>query len=132
MRELAADHGALESNGRRALAGALLKVVRGPAWPELDTAAAIGGSRLLDLRIDQLESGVQPTLGSVPLRTAALSVLAVAFLVAGIATVLVALGGTRAALDPGDGGGAATAAMATLCALPWVAAGWILLKWRRG
>ncbi|MBW3672283.1 MAG: hypothetical protein KY432_11505, partial [Acidobacteria bacterium] len=41
---------------------ALLKVVRGPAWPELSTAAAIGGDELLEVRIAQLESGREPRI----------------------------------------------------------------------
>src|SRR5271165_2581003 len=41
-RELAADRRAVEVCGRRPLAGALLKVVRGPEWSELGVAAAIG------------------------------------------------------------------------------------------
>jgi Zn-dependent protease with chaperone function len=44
-RELAADRRAYRSCGRKPLAGALFKVVRGPSWPELQTAAAIGRFR---------------------------------------------------------------------------------------
>ncbi len=38
-REFAADRRAVAACGRRPLAGALLKVVRGPDWSELDIAA---------------------------------------------------------------------------------------------
>jgi len=63
-RELAADRRAVRACGHDPLVGALLKVVRGPAWGELQAAAAIGGSELLDLRIAQLESGSEPRLGA--------------------------------------------------------------------
>lgn len=61
-RELAADRLAVRRCGRKPLAGALLKVVRGPQWPELGVAAAIGGPELLDVRITQLETGTEPRL----------------------------------------------------------------------
>lgn len=63
-RELAADRRAVQACGRTPLVGALLKVVRGPAWSELDVAAAIGGPELLDLRVAQLESGREPRLAT--------------------------------------------------------------------
>src|SRR2546425_340684 len=59
-RELAADRRAVQACGRKPLVGALLKVVRGPSWSELEVAAAIGGPELLDLRVAQLESGREP------------------------------------------------------------------------
>ena len=134
MRELAADRVALESKGRRALAGALMKVVKGPAWSELRTAAAIGGPELLDVRIDQLESGAHPEPDRLPGRAIAASALAVVLLLAGFAAAVFALGGARDALDSGAGAsnGAATAAMAVLCALPWAGAAWVFLRWARG
>ncbi|MGH2726525.1 MAG: M56 family metallopeptidase, partial [Actinomycetota bacterium] len=61
-RELAADRRAVRSCGETALAGALYKVVRGPAWPELSQAAAIGGPELLDARVEQLETGSEPAV----------------------------------------------------------------------
>ena len=134
MRELAADHVALEAKGRRALAGALMKVVKGPAWPELRTAAAIGGPELLGIRIDQLESGAHPDLDRLPGRAIAVSVLALLLLVAGFAAAVFALGGVRDALGPGAAAtnGAPAAAMAALCALPSAAAAWVFLRWARG
>jgi Zn-dependent protease with chaperone function len=48
-REFAADRRAVRACGRRPLVGALLKVVRGPDWSELEGVAAIGGSELLDV-----------------------------------------------------------------------------------
>lgn len=62
--ELAADRHAVKACGRRPLAGALLKVVRGPHWNELDLATAIGHPELLGIRVSQLETGVEPKPGS--------------------------------------------------------------------
>ncbi len=59
-RELAADRRAVDMCGRRPLASALLKVARGPDWVELEDVAAIGGAALLDVRVAQLETGVEP------------------------------------------------------------------------
>jgi beta-lactamase regulating signal transducer with metallopeptidase domain len=61
-RELAADRRAARACGEPALAGALYKVVRGPTWPELSQAAAIGGPELLDARVEQLETGHEPAV----------------------------------------------------------------------
>lgn len=55
--ELAADRRAMAAAGRGALAGALHCVIRGPAWPEVDTAAALGEAHLLAARVEQLEGG---------------------------------------------------------------------------
>lgn len=55
-RELTADRFAIRRCGVRAVAGALLKVVETPQWGRHAAASAMG-SRLLDARIDQLESG---------------------------------------------------------------------------
>lgn len=68
-RELAADRSAVEAQGRGPLAGALYKVVRGPSWPELQAAAAIGGAELLDARVAQLESGTEPPLSGLRSRS---------------------------------------------------------------
>jgi Zn-dependent protease with chaperone function len=59
-RELAADRRAIALCGRRPLAGALLKVVRGPDWSEQASAAAISSPELLDVRLNQLETGSEP------------------------------------------------------------------------
>lgn len=61
-RELAADRRAMRACGEPALAGALYKVIRGPAWPELAQAAAIGGPETLDARVEQLETGSEPAV----------------------------------------------------------------------
>lgn len=56
-RELVADRWATQKCGRSAVAGALLKVVEGPAWAPAASAAGMGSKRLLSVRIDQLETG---------------------------------------------------------------------------
>lgn len=59
-REMAADRRAVSECGRRAVAGALLKVVDHPAWSAGAPAAAMGSARLLDARISQLEGAPPP------------------------------------------------------------------------
>jgi beta-lactamase regulating signal transducer with metallopeptidase domain len=72
-RELSADRCAARICGRPPLAGALLKVVRGPEWNDLDGVAAIGDPELLDVRVAQLETGTQPKLADVGMLRVALS-----------------------------------------------------------
>lgn len=79
-RELAADRRSLRDLGRPALAGALFKVVAGPGWHELDTAAAMAGSELLAVRVDQLEQGIEPPLPRLPVASVAFSALVLATL----------------------------------------------------
>lgn len=99
-RELAADRGALDACGRAPLAGALLKVVRGPGWRELGAAAAIGGRELLDARVAQLETGSEPRLERVAPTRLALSVLGVAALgLAAVAPLVLGPGGAEAVLS---------------------------------
>ena len=107
-RELAADRRSLRDSGRPALAGALFKVVAGPAWVELDAAAAMAGPELLAARVDQLELGTEPALPAVPRLAVALSGLVLAALGATVAAValqggmsMMSSGGTEAlsALD---------------------------------
>jgi hypothetical protein len=129
-RELAADRKAAESCGRKPLAGALLKVVRGPAWPELRTAAAIGGPELLDARVAQLETGTEPQVASIG-RRALCGTLAGALAMTGLFVASVAgFGGpsevanaTGAGLTPLDIAGA------FLCAAPWAAGIWLGFRW---
>lgn len=132
-RELAADRRAARACGRRPLAGALLKVVRGPAWPELSSAAAIGGSELLAARVAQLESGREPDAG-LSRRAVALSAAALALLAASFAGALVGLHGAgvgSAASRAGIEGGAAVAAMDLGCAVPLLMGGWLAWTWHR-
>lgn len=86
-RELAADRRSLRDSGRPALAGALFKVVAGPAWVELDAAAAMAAPELLAVRVDQLERGAEPALPVVPRLALALSGLVLAALGATVAAV---------------------------------------------
>jgi hypothetical protein len=129
-RELAADRRALASCGRTPLAGALLKVVRGPGWPELGAAAAIGGPELLDVRVAQLESGSEPRVASVSIPALLVSVVSIAALAVAFAATVVAVGGpdavareTGASLKPTD------VALGLVCAVPWVVAGFIAYGW---
>ncbi len=95
-RELAADRRAVRACGRKPLVGALMKVVRGPAWSELEVAAAIGGSELLDLRVSQLESGQEPRLEGLTLADGALSVLGGLAFVGVFVASIVGFGGSSA------------------------------------
>jgi Zn-dependent protease with chaperone function len=85
-RELAADRRAVDAYGPTPLAQALHRVVRGPRWQELKTAAAIGGPELLDARIAQLESGDEPDVAPVSASAAAVTVLALGALVWSLAS----------------------------------------------
>jgi Zn-dependent protease with chaperone function len=129
-RELAADRRALENCGRRPLAGALFKVVRGPRWPELGAAAAIGGPDLLDVRVAQLETGSEPRLARVSTAAVLLSLVGIAALTAAFVATVVGLGGpdavagdTGASLQPTD------VALALLCAVPWAIGGFAAYRW---
>jgi Zn-dependent protease with chaperone function len=129
-RELAADRRALESCGRRPVAGALFKVVRGPAWPELQTAAAIGGPELLDVRLAQLETGTEPRVATPTPGILLLSLVGALALVGLFVFSVVSFGGvsavahtTGANLRPLDIGGA------ILCVAPWAAAVWLGYRW---
>lgn len=127
-RELAADRAAVNATGVRALAGALFKVLDGPAWTDLSSAAALGGGAL-DRRIEQLEAGTEPSLPLVPRSARWLTALALAALV-GLFVLTVAGAGADAFAMSGSmptsgsgvamtvaGGLACTAAMATLAVL---------------
>ncbi len=75
-RELAADRRAIAAHGRNPLAAALYRVVVMPSWPELTAAAAMGGADVLDVRVEQLETGREPMLTSARWRARVLTVLA--------------------------------------------------------
>jgi Zn-dependent protease with chaperone function len=95
-RELAADRRAVHSCGRVPLAAALLKVVRGPEWTELEVATAIGGPELLDIRVAQLESGCEPPLAGLSVAGAVLSLLVVAAFGGAFVASVVGFGGPSA------------------------------------
>jgi beta-lactamase regulating signal transducer with metallopeptidase domain len=129
-RELAADRHAVERAGRKPLAGALFKVVRGPSWPELETAAAIGGPELLDVRVAQLESGAEPEVRG-PTRTAlALSLLGVVVLTGLFVISVATFGGPSAVADAtGVQLRLIDIAGVVLCAAPWAAGTWLGYRW---
>jgi Zn-dependent protease with chaperone function len=85
--ELAADRRAIATCGRRPLAGALMKVVRGPQWRELDVAASLGGVELLNVRLAQLETGVAPSLKGFGLIPATISLLVLLALLASVSSL---------------------------------------------
>lgn len=131
-RELAADRRALARCGRRPLAGALLKVVETPRWPELSTAAAIGGADLLGVRIAQLETGGEPPAAAIDPRLIALSAAGAATLTAVFVLAVVGFGGADAVLQetmPGASVGVLDVALGLACLLPWIGAGWIAYRW---
>ncbi len=123
-RELAADRHSLRDLGRPALAGALFKVVAGPGWGELETAAAMAGPELLAMRIDQLERTAEPDLPALP-RTAVV-VSAVVLAALGAVVTAVALQGGLSmmasprgeALSAGEIAGAVGVGL--VCTAAWV------------
>lgn len=129
-RELAADRRAVQACGRKPLVGALMKVVRGPAWSELELAPAIGGSELLDLRVAQLETGNEPRLEGLTLADGALTVLGgLAFAGVFIASI-VGFGGpsavshaTGASVSLGEVLGSA------MCVVPVAISGLLVYRW---
>jgi Zn-dependent protease with chaperone function len=123
-RELAADRRAVAVCGRRPLAGALLKVVRGPEWSELDVAAPIGGPELLNVRVAQLETGTEPKLQALSITRAAISLLGAAMFVATFLVSVFNFGGP-AAVYHATGTGLATATLlgSLSCTAPFAGAG---------
>ncbi len=132
-RELAADRRAVKACGRRPLAGALLKVVRGPDWSELDGVAAIGGPELLDVRVAQLETGIQPKLATFSITRATLSLLGGALFAATFLASVLSFGGA-AAVDRATGTGLTTGDLLSglTCAVPFAGAGlvayWLIAR----
>lgn len=123
-RELAADRHSVRDLGRPALAGALFKVVAGPGWDELDTAAAMAGPELLAVRVDQLEHGAEPPLPRLPLASVVLSALVLGTLT-GIVVATASQGGTSMmtsaqndALSASDVAGAVAGGL--VCMAGWV------------
>ncbi len=123
-RELAADRRAVAAYGRDPLARALLKVVRGPSWAELDVAPAIGGSNLLDARVAQLETGTPPRMQTASVACLLLSAAGAGTLVAVFLASLSGFGGA-AAVRHTTGTGLASAVLldGLLCAAPFALAG---------
>jgi hypothetical protein len=129
-RELAADRRAIDRLGRKPLAGALFKVVRGPAWPELHAAAAIGGPELLDVRLAQLETGREPQVGEPTGKLLLASLGGAALLTALFVASVISFGGPSAvARATGVSFGALDVAGAVLCATPWAVGLWLGYRW---
>jgi Zn-dependent protease with chaperone function len=126
-RELAADRRALALYGRRSLAGALLKVMRGPDWSEQAGTAAISSPKLLDVRLIQLETGSEPKpealdTESIVLSLGGVTLFAVAFLVS-----VSCLGGAAAVYHAtGTGLMAATWLDTLTCTAPFAGAGLLM------
>jgi Zn-dependent protease with chaperone function len=123
-RELAADRRAVRACGRRPLVGALLKVVRGPDWSELEGVAAIGGPELLDVRVAQLETGIQPKLATLSITRATVSLVGAALFAAMFLASVFSYGGPKA-VDRATGTGLTTADLLSglTCAAPFAGAG---------
>lgn len=129
-RELAADRRAVQECGRRPLAAALLKVVRGPAWKELEVAAAIGGPDLLDIRVAQLETGAEPRLSGLSLTGTALSLLVILAFAGAFVASIVSFGGPSAvAQATGTAIDASEVLGGLMCVVPFAAVGLAVYLW---
>jgi Zn-dependent protease with chaperone function len=132
-RELAADRRAMRACGRRPLAGALLKVVRGPDWSELEGVAAIGGPELLDVRVAQLESGIQPKLATLSITRATVSLVGAALFASTFLASVFSFGGPAAVYRATGSGLTTTDLLSGLtCAAPFAGAGlvayWLIAR----
>jgi Zn-dependent protease with chaperone function len=94
-RELTADQLAERVCGRRSLAGALLKALEDPLWPDAVASAPLASPDLLSLRLARLESGRMPRL-PVGLSDLAWSVVGVGALLASLAAGIAGVGGAPA------------------------------------
>lgn len=129
-RELAADRRAVRACGRKPLVGALLKVVRGPAWSELEVAAAIGGPDLLDLRVAQLESGQEPRLAIFSPRGVGLSLLGGLAFAGAFAASIAGIGGPSAVSQAtGTGIGLGELLGGAMCVVPFALGALAVYQW---
>jgi len=129
-RELAADRRAVQACGRKPLVSALLKVVRGPAWSELEVAAAIGGPELLDLRVAQLESGSEPKLGAVNPLSIALSAFGAIVFAGAFTASIVNFGGSSAVSQAtGTGMSLSDVLGGAMCVLPFAVGALVIYRW---
>jgi hypothetical protein len=129
-RELAADRRAVQECGRKPLVSALLKVVRGPAWSELEVAAAIGGPELLDLRVAQLESGREPKLAAFNPTGVALSALgALVFTSAFVASIAGFGGPSAVAQATGTGMSLSDVLGGAMCVVPFAIGALAVYRW---
>lgn len=81
-RELAADRHAASRCGRGPLAGALLKIGGEPQLDEPEVTAAFGAQQLLEARVLQLETGLEPRVDGFGLGAAIMSLLSLALFTA--------------------------------------------------
>jgi Zn-dependent protease with chaperone function len=126
-RELAADRRAVALCGRRPLAGALLKVVRGPDWSEQAGVAAIASPDLLDVRLIQLETGSEPKPEALDAESIVLSLGGAALFVVIFLISVSCLGGAAAVYHvTGTGLIAATWLDTLTCTAPFVGAGLLM------
>jgi len=126
-RELAADRRAVAACGRRSLAGALLKVVRGPDWSEQAGAAAISSPDLLDVRLLQLETGSEPKPEALDVESIVLSLGGVALFAVVFLVAVSCLGGAAAVYHAtGTGLMAASSLDALTCTAPFAVAGLLM------
>ena len=129
-RELAADRRAVRACGRRPLVGALLKVVRGPAWGELEVAAAIGGPELLEVRVAQLESGREPRVAALTPTMIALSVLGALLFTGTFIASIVGLGGASAVSQAtGTGMSVGDVLGGVMCVVPFALGALGIYRW---
>ncbi|HVA18940.1 MAG TPA: hypothetical protein VMU55_02055, partial [Solirubrobacteraceae bacterium] len=129
-RELAADRRAVQACGRKPLVSALLKVVRGPAWSELEVAAAIGGPELLDLRVAQLESGREPRLAVLEPMTLVLSVLGALVFAGVFIASIVGFGGSSAVSEAtGTGMSLSEVRGGAMCVVPFAIGALVVYRW---
>jgi Zn-dependent protease with chaperone function len=126
-RELAADRRAVALYGRRPLAGALLKVVRGPDWSEQAGAAAIASPQLLDVRLVQLETGSEPKPEALDAKNVVLSIGAAALFAVMFLVSVSGLGGAAAVYHATGTGLASATWLDTLtCTAPFVGTGLVI------
>lgn len=122
-RELAADRRAVAVCGRRTLAAALLKALRGPDWGELPLAAAAGEQEVLYARLAQLETGAEPRGAALDVRVLVRSLLGVAMLLGVFLASVSAVGGPQAVQRAtGSGLAAATLLGSLACTAPYASA----------
>ena len=123
-RELAADRRAVALYGRRPLAGALLKVVRGPEWSEHAGAAAMSSPELLDVRLLQLETGSEPKPEALDAKNVILSLGGAALFAVMFLVSVSGLGGAAAVYHATGTGLASATWLDTLtCTAPFAGAG---------
>jgi Zn-dependent protease with chaperone function len=126
-RELAADRRAVALYGRRPLAGALLKVVRGPDWSEQAGAAAIASPQLLDVRLVQLETGSEPKPEALDAKNVVLSLGAAALFAVMFLVSVSGLGGAAAVYHATGSGLASATWLDTLtCTAPFAGGGLVI------